>query len=105
MTEAQADIELCLDVGCRCNVCKARRWARAWKTRATYWRDEAESEEGAGMILADKVIVLRQRIAELEKLLREGVGGFGHVLVQTSDQAGVNDWRRRVRDLLEKPNE
>ena len=40
------------------------------------------------------------RIAELEKLLREGVEGFGHVLVQTSDQAGVNDCRSLARELL-----
>ena len=43
---------------------------------------------------------LEVRVAELEELLREGVEGFGHVLVQTSDQAGVNDWRSRARELL-----
>ena len=42
-----------------------------------------------------------RRIAELEKLLREGVEGFGRVLVQTSDQAGVADWRRRARKVLD----
>ena len=42
-----------------------------------------------------------RRIAELEKLLREGVEGFGRVLVQTSDQAGVQDWRRRARKVLD----
>ena len=40
------------------------------------------------------------RIAELEKLLREGVEGFGRALVQTSDAARVQDWRRRARELL-----
>ena len=39
------------------------------------------------------------RIDELEKLLREGIEGFGRVLVQTSDRAGVSDWRRRARKV------
>ncbi len=39
------------------------------------------------------------RIRELEKLLREGVDGFGRVLT-TSDQAGMQKWRDRARELL-----
>ena len=47
------------------------------------------------------VSLQKARIAEVEKLLREGVEGFGSILVQTSDQAGVNDWRRRAREVLD----
>ncbi len=53
------------------------------------------------LISDDRVEEMQTRIAELEEALREGVEGFGRVLVQTSDQAGVNDWRRRARKVLD----
>ena len=75
---------------------RARRWSRAWKKAAK--RGEVDGE--ALCVLQNAWAEQGDRIAELEKLLREGVEGFGHVLVQTSDQAGVNDWRGRARELL-----
>lgn len=42
-----------------------------------------------------------ERMKTLEGLLREGVDGFGRVLVSTSDDAGVRDWQKRARAALD----
>ena len=75
---------------------RARRWSRAWKKAAK--RGEVDGE--ALCVLQNAWAEQGARIAELEKLLREGVEGFGRALVQTSDAARVQDWRRRARGLL-----
>ena len=71
--------------------------ARIVELEGALW---TEGDKASAQILKDG-----QYITELEDMLREGVEGFGYALVQTSDAARVQDWRRRARELLEKPNE
>ncbi len=61
--------------GCRCGLCKARRFSRAWKDRATFWRDRwLDGELNHGTMLREALRLGRKqnlRITELEKALHE----------------------------------
>jgi len=41
-----------------------------------------------------------REIDRMRDLLREGLDGFGRVMVATSDDAAVRNWQKRVRAAL-----
>lgn len=74
----------------------ARRWARAWKAKAKHYRDEMESEEAAGFMLAE-------RIAELEDAAKELLDSMFRRAEPGLTLPPTNSSVDKLRELLEKP--
>jgi len=52
--------------------------------------------------LGEEYKKLSKENLQLRNLLSEGVEGFKHVLVATSDDKAVRDWQKRGRNLLNR---
>ncbi len=88
------DTQLLRNYAVICDCGDHPQWAKAMRWAAECIDRKYGTEECEGC--HDRDIV----IDRLRDLLQEGADGFGRVLVATSDDAAVSDWRKRVREAL-----